>query len=332
MKLYIATLRIRSALGTPLTADTLWGHVAWGIRRRSGSRALEHWIEQHESDAPPLVLSDPYPQGYLPRPHLPATGFASQASKSDAANAKRLSKLKWLPNNGFQSICQRVSPFTVQQWIMTAESSPEYPRDWMSESTRIRIGVHRFTGGTEMEDGGAVFESREWATERGALADVWVASPSTAEQVQQWLTWGTEGGYGRDSTAGLGHIVCTQVTEARLPAIENPNAVMILGTWVPQPSEPCVGFVQMATKQGRVGGDYSMGSGEKRKYPIRYIGSGSIVLTQSPQIVGGRLLRNIHPDLKHIVFPGISIWLPISLAPEVVHEVTSDTKTGATLS
>lgn len=332
MNLYIATLQIRSALGTPLTADTLWGHVAWGIRRRSGVDTLSEWIEEHDNSEPPLVLSDPFPQGYLPRPHLPATSFVKQAKKAEAAKAKRLGKLRWLPVEGFHSICGSVSPSSVQQWIRTADTNPLYPRDWMTESTRIRIGVNRFTGGTETMEGGALFESREWMAERGQALDIWVASSKGPEQVKEWLTWGIEGGYGRDASAGLGNLACTQVVPATLPTIANANAAMILGTWVPKTSEPCSGFVNLVTKQGRVGGDYSTAGGEKRKFPIRFIASGSTLITTSTKIVGGRLVRNIHPELSQIVFPGLAIWLPMALAPEVMAEIVSDRNSGVTAS
>jgi hypothetical protein len=45
------------AVGTPLAAETLWGHVAWGICYRLGRQALESWLDRYDRGDPPLVLS-----------------------------------------------------------------------------------------------------------------------------------------------------------------------------------------------------------------------------------------------------------------------------------
>jgi len=71
MKRYKLRLTLKSRLGTPLTADTLFGHLCWGMLYYEGQAALEKFLDDMQSSQPPLIIGDPCPEGFLPSPILP---------------------------------------------------------------------------------------------------------------------------------------------------------------------------------------------------------------------------------------------------------------------
>lgn len=73
---YRVTFRLKSSLGTPLQADTIFGHICWAIRYLEGERALTDFLAAYESE-PPLLVSDGLPlvgeARYLPMPAWPVS-------------------------------------------------------------------------------------------------------------------------------------------------------------------------------------------------------------------------------------------------------------------
>ena len=65
---YQVTLQPRSAFGTPLAGDTLFGQLCWAIRERFGEARLTSLLEGYTEANPFLVVSDAFPAGWVPRP------------------------------------------------------------------------------------------------------------------------------------------------------------------------------------------------------------------------------------------------------------------------
>jgi len=75
---YRLRLRFRSACGTPLQADTIFGHLCWALRYLQGEDRLQEFLSAFH-DGTPLVLSDGLPcvqsndkvRYFLPAPAFP---------------------------------------------------------------------------------------------------------------------------------------------------------------------------------------------------------------------------------------------------------------------
>ncbi len=315
---YRIDLELRSGLGTPLAADTLWGHLCWGLRHHHGQQALHEWLERHDTTEPPLVLSDPFPAGYWPRPVLPPAPRPIQPpSKDHADQRKRTDKIGWLSDAALRQCLNVVCPDAVHQAAQASSTPPV-----ASESAVTHAGVNRLTGGTAQEGGGVLFTTSQSYFAGPARFSVWARSPEPADTVRQWFEQGLVGGYGRDASSGLGQIVVSTVVTAELPTAKQPNAVMLLGPTVPKPGDPHRGFFQLGTRSGRVGGDFAIGplpdgSTQRQKRPVHCLLAGSVLLTDNPPAFVGRVLRNVHQwsELRHY---GLSLTLPIRLEPTVL--------------
>lgn len=75
MQTYKAAITPKSAFGTPLKGDTLFGQLCWAIHNRFGNARLIELLVDYTKGKPFVVTSDALPAGYFPRPVLPSNFF-----------------------------------------------------------------------------------------------------------------------------------------------------------------------------------------------------------------------------------------------------------------
>ena len=322
----LVTLRLCSGLGTPLRAETLWGHICWGIRYRSGSEFLKEWLSQYDADAPPLVLSDPVPHGFLPRPRLPSPRASStRPLANEAARRKDINRRTLISAQRMMALQTNLTSDGLLSAITEDSSVP-------AASTEVSItqaGINRLTGGTEQPEGGALYTSpvrfyRSPGQNDQPLFDVYVRSTQSQDIVENWFRDGLSGGYGRDAATGRGDLQFHSISPWNFKAHPQANAVMLLGPAVPRQSDPTRGYFVSGGYSGRVGGDFAVedtpdGSGIRQKYPVHYLQAGSVLIcktapdgSRSVPTTIGRILRDVHPwsEIRHY---GISLSLPLTL-------------------
>ncbi|MCA9310562.1 MAG: hypothetical protein KDA21_05100 [Phycisphaerales bacterium] len=313
MPIYRVALLLRSSLGTPLAGDTLWGHIAWGVCYREGEAGVAAWLDAYDHGEPPLVISDPLPAGYFPRPRLPrpVTGVETP-TRSEAHDFKTIGKRQWVSHNVWSRIASELSAARVFEGISTS-SQPESGR----HAGTLHAGINRLTGGTDQEGGGLLYAvERTWYA-APARFDVWAHSSGGVEEVRRWFDDGLSGGYGRDGASGLGHIEVEDVQPVDLPPCAGANAVMTLGPLTPAVGDPARGFMSLQTRAGRLGGVFAIGatpsgSTVRQKRPVHALERGSILLTDDPRPWYGRVLRGVHEDpaIRHC---GLTIAIPCRL-------------------
>ncbi|TWT40212.1 hypothetical protein [Botrimarina hoheduenensis] len=306
--LYRIELRLRSALGTPLSADTLWGHIAWGIRYREGEEALAAWLARHELPEPPLILSDPMPRGYWPRPAVPPPPRPSTApSAAEAQLRKQLAAIEWLPEDVWLALAEGLSSNKLFAAVKAALHKQPV-RSVIAPQTHA--GVNRLTGGTTAEDGGTLFATERRFFNAGAIGEspryvVWAYSPAESTLVQRWFEDGLIGGYGRDGANGAGWIEVLEVSTAALPEVPNANAVVTLAPFTPKPGDPIGGFFRAGVRCGRLGGDFAIGptpdgSSLRQKRPVASFLTGTLLACPpqdypaGPPSTVGRILAGVH--------------------------------------
>jgi CRISPR-associated protein Csm4 len=323
MHTYRIALELRSGLGTPLAADTLWGHLAWGIRYREGPRALESWLDRYDRGDPPLVLSEPLPAGHFPRPALPPTPRPSEPpTPAQADDRKRLDKRAWINWAAWQAISREVSPASIAAAVAQTPA-PLLP----VEMAVTRAGINRLTGGTAQPEGGALFTVAQhyFDFSRPPRFDVWCLSPEAPAVVQQWFADGLSGGYGRDASAGLGKLSVEAVEAARLPRPEDANACVLLAPAVPRPGDPYRGFFNCGVRCGRLGGEFAIGGLPdaaigRHKRPVRCLLAGTVLLAEAgvPECLG-RVLRGVHPEIEAIRHYGMAPVLACRLSADLLN-------------
>lgn len=313
MSLLRIPLVIRSAVGTPLRGDMLWGEVCWALRESEGEAALVALLgEARRSGDPPFLLSDAFPRGWLPRPLLPPLSRAMRAAKDKRhadetsrqpeADHKRLKKLTLIPEQWLREHAGGVDALGVvreledlQKRETLAGALLEAPRDHVSLN---RLSSHALRGAL-FADNASFPSPAEWeifAEPRGLDA-----TRLTAALKAVGLT-----GHGADASIGLGAFDVRSPEPFDWPDPPGANALLALGPFCPSRADSTQGFWKTETKFGRVGNVYSSRPVEGTrltpfKKPLIMLVTGSLLGLGNGRRHLGRLVENIHalPQVVH---------------------------------
>ncbi len=313
------TITLRSALGTPLQADTLFGHLCWAWRLRRGEAWLGRLLAAYGEDHAPLVLSDGFPTGWLPMPTLPlASGAGDSAGALEAR--KRLRASRYVRADWLLAAARGGLALAFAELVAEATRDPRRLDDLVRTEApgRHRDGLHasidRRTNRVRQPAG--LYAQRDYLPGRAAgvsptrgLPDerwtVWVRSddgavPDIAEALREGLADLERHGYGRDASSGLGRIDC-DVDEDPLPQVEGADGFLGLSGFVPRPEDPAQGWWSLRAKFGKLGGWWATGPGpdghhDPFKRPIVMLDAGSVFRDKHPRRWYGQLLSGVHRD------------------------------------
>ncbi|GAB4334705.1 MAG: CRISPR-associated protein, Csm4 family [Calditrichia bacterium] len=308
MNFFKATVRIRSPLATPLMADTLWGHICWGIRWREGEAALKLFIESYLEE-PPLVLSNPFPAGFLPKPVLPAQITGGNGDLQKYQNVKPYKKLKYLPETWLLQNEAPVCENSLQEnW---RREKIEHPRP----KSRLRMGngINRLSGTVEE---GLLFNYPELWFEADSDLEIWIISRYSRERTRQLLEWALENGYGADVSIGKGRVELADVSPITWP--EKGNRYMALAHFaVPDRQFPSDLRADIFTKYGKVGHGLGLNRNPFKK-PIMLFKEGATFQADSDRLFIGGLLKDVHSNPDIVQYAAAPL-IPIQ-TEEAAHE------------
>jgi CRISPR-associated protein Csm4 len=267
------TIFPRTAFGTPLAGDTLFGQLCWALRHCFGNEWLTERLADYTEGKPFLVVSDAFPQGFLPLPSVPNDYW--KVSDSDR---KTLKKKRWLPMEKLAS--------NFCQWQSLARNDAEAVNNIIGASqplaaprTQPHNSINRVTGTTD-EKFTPYGMAQYWfhPDMRLDLYAVIDESRILADDLIAALDYMGRSGYGRDASIGLGKFVIKPDTAFTGPAhAKDANAFLTLAPCAPQGQ----GFVrersfyQILTRFGRHG-DIAVQSGNPFKRPLLLAKTGSV--------------------------------------------------------
>lgn len=318
MRVQTYLLTPKTAFGTPLAGDTLFGQSCWAIHHILGKPRLEELLQGYTSAAPFMVVSDALPAGYVPLPHVPGTVWEKDAG----ADLKTLKSRRWLP------IGQATQPFV--QWQRHARSAQEVER--MQIVPQSHNTINRLTGTT----GTGVFApysmTQRWYAP-GTQLEVHVVYDSgqiSVDELTQIFEYIGQVGFGRDASIGLGKFTVAPSPNDLGPLrAENANAFLCLGPCVPQglDFDPQRSYWQVLTRFGRHG-DVAVYASNLFKKPILMAQAGSVFWPNDGDCqklyIGGGLGgidAPISRALKETVHQGYCPVVPIEL-PSAAYETT----------
>lgn len=279
MRQYRLTLQPRSAFGTPLVGDTLFGQLCWTVRHQLGNERLEALLQGYEQGRPYAVLGDALPQGYLPLPSLPTRFWAESA-----LDRKVLKKKRWLPLQ-FQS-----NPLV--EWQGLAHSDLEATQAIAGEQASSVLEraqphntINRLTGTTGTGQFAPYSQSNLWF-DPGMCFDIYVCLDTermTPDEFLGAVTMVGQNGYGRDASIGMGKFDVLGIQADTLVFDHASTAWLTLGPCAPQGQgfDSDNSYYQPMTRFGRHG-DQAVQSGNPFKRPVLMARTGAVFTPMQP--------------------------------------------------
>jgi CRISPR-associated protein Csm4 len=324
MLTYRATLQPRSATRSPWLADMLFGHLCWLIRYQAGEAGLRDLLDQYRAGPPPLLFSDGFPAGWLPRPLAPRPYVVAgdKAARVAAMQAGRREKsARWVSLAAFEA-------------LRRGDAAPLDAGPGLAGSRAVlKSQIDRLVGGTTpAEDmagaGDKLYEAEELAfvrragTARAGLDVTFyvrAADEAWAALAQQWLMQLARGGYGAKKSAGYGHFAFGPEDWRPFAELDTvpprANGFISLSNWVPARADPTDGFYTTLVKYGKLGEELANAE-NPFKFPLIMLAAGSCCYADTP--IGawyGRLVDRIAPADDRVVQYGYAFAVPAYLPP-----------------
>lgn len=327
MRFLILTLKIGSAYGTPFLGDTLFGQFCWAIRNRLGESRLKTLLDGYTQHNPFTIISDAFPNGYLPRPTLPGRFF----DPIEHADRKKVKKRIWMP---VQEVFR-----PVNEWLAVCKTSKQLLEDIPESSipqssckkveNSFRISrsqphntINRNTGTTGEREFAPYTMAQDWYQSSiplnvYALFDEDRISENELKTCMQDIG---DFGFGRDASIGLGKFQLESAETVVFKTDSQANACLTIAPVVPQgtglPANS--GFYLPFTRFGRHGDQAVHLQGKPFKNPVLLARSGAIFMVEPPaagfigQGIGGA--GQLSKTIPQTVHQGYSPVVPVKIS------------------
>lgn len=297
MRSYRLRLRPLGPWCTPWHADTIFAGLCWQVYRLAGEKELRLLISRFLDGDPPFVLSDGFPEGWLPCP------LSARLQRLDGASLQK--KLpEWIPEVRFRALLRDPQP------ILPA---PRWPVPLQSFRT-LHASIDR-SSGTTREEGG-LYELEEW----------WFGNVSNSPRhlvifvkTQNWLDallplFDSLGkvGFGKKRSTGHGAFELEGNPEPCdwMDDFSHANAFASLSHFIPAADHPTDGRWRLRTKYPKFSPDVPVPSPFKGR--ILMIRPGSVFrLCHDPRPFYGTMLKNMSPHFPDAVHYGLAFPVPL---------------------
>lgn len=296
MKLYKITITPSSDFATTLKGDTLFGQLCWAVFYTLGQEKLSKLLEDYATK-PFLVVSDAFPQGYLPKPKMP-NRFLKEDPNTKKENRKKL----WmcigeLKNGEYNKARKNEEIKNRDKKEAIIHNALNYKTFHTGEEHFAPYGVEEFS--LSVRDIYFLIDERE---------------EFNLEVLKEVFTLVSNMGYGKDSSIGKGRFDIEAWNEINID--HNAKTFMSLSPFSPQGLECQKLYYEPFTRFGKFGASRAYKNAFKK--PILLADTASVVEFKKPQNHQylGKSINGISdvPEYADTVHQGYSIVLPIGVS------------------
>jgi CRISPR-associated protein Csm4 len=286
---------------------------------------LNQCLEGYNNDQPFAVVSDAFPEGFLPLPKLPSCFY----QLPEGEDRKAVKKLAWLPEAELQKPLNQWLRHAVNAKAIVCGSDAHIATKPATKYTSLcekhpqpHNTINRQTN-TTGEGGFAPYSvEQEWFIP-GLRWTVYLLLDTdrlSMGNCQQCLTVIGDFGFGKDASIGLGKFEIVDFQAKSLPAQSNANACLTLAPCAPQGLgfDNQRSYYQLFTRFGRHGDVAVHQEGKPFKNPVLLAQTAAMFSTNPPksgfigQGIGGN--GELSKTLKATVHQGFAPVISVNLA------------------
>ena len=316
MNLFKVTYHLRSAVASEWQSDTIFGHLCWALRYLDGEDTLDQFLADYERTQPPLIISNGFPAGLLPRPATPPLSPRQRNEESIKQQIEGFKRSKEAKETTL------LTPEEFTRAIRGEEVVPISKRGQLpSPGSTMKNQINRLTGTTG--DGSNLYEFDEtfWSRiDEKMIVDIPISiyvkvREDFTDQAERLFSFIAAQGYGKRKSVGYGEIRSHSFEEFH--GFETPpdaNGFVSLSNFVPAHSDPRIGTWQTIIKYGKLGEEYAIG-GNPHKRPLLMFTAGSTFRDTPCREYYGRLVKNIAPSspYRKVVQYALAFPVPIKI-------------------
>lgn len=289
MKYLKLKLKTKSGFSNLFTADQIWGQMVCAISALKGPTEVSKFIDQFDKN-PPFLISNMFPEGYLPRIILPPfkrnqnEKISLQDEKKNRALAKKNKKRTYIPIEVFLKYQKDIDKLK----LAIIDKSPE-----IYSLNEVRSSIDRMSG--RPIEGGVFNQTFLYSAHPFVIyLKIINDSPGTICTIKDIVSYLNLVGLGGDRNVGKGNfeILLEELNENenKLFSFKDSDLYMTISRCSGKDLEPM--YYQMNYYFGIVGSSI----GERKtfnKYPVVYFEPGSVFKNGN-----GCILHNVHTDSK----------------------------------
>lgn len=300
MKWHKVKFKLKSWFASPWQADTIFGHLCWGMKYIYGEDSLQAFLNSYQTGSPPLLLSNGFPGDLLPRPILPTPRIAPspnlQEQRRQFQHYKKVRDVEYLSSHEFTH--------AINGQIVV----PSSPPDFEMRRVTLKNQLNRFTSTTGDEGYLYSFQEYFWTEVTIYLKLV----EEFVEQARRLFHYIADTGFGKRKSTGYGQIENVSFDEfAGFAYPADANGFVTLSNFVPATNDPTCGFWQTLVKYGKMGEEYAQG-GNPFKTPWLVLKAGSTFYDSPCREYYGRFIRNLNPRSEAVQY-AFALPVPMKL-------------------
>ena len=298
---YSVKFKMKSWVASAWQADTIFGHLCWGLLYLQGIQKLQDFLDKYKKGQPPLLLSNGFPGDFLPAPLLPVIPIDHSLSLEDQKLAyeemKTRKKARFLSLDNFNQVIKGQQPSAA------LDSPAEYHR------VTVKNQINRLTDTTGQEVSLYNFPE-QYSSYITIYVKVEEDFVSTARDLFQYIA---DTGYGKRKSIGYGQIekYSFDPFNGFMPPTES-NGFVSLSNFVPSPSDPRDGSWKTLTKYGKMGEAYSLEDSAFKK-PLLMLEAGATFFDKPLHPFYGCLVTDLNPRYVDAVQYALALPVPVSL-------------------
>lgn len=324
---YTVTITLKSSIITPLQSDTIFGHVCWAIAflKWDEDDKLKKFLSLYDEERnnPPLLISNGFPYGYVPKPVIrpPKQSdidavFDDTKRIENSFKIKTLKKANLLPKDLFDDLNK--SSINTKDLLSTMKDKYNDIIKLHSMEQSIVLQHNKINRLTQKVEEGYLFSQEErFFSDNANKFEIYLKTNYfNIDELKRIFTYIAESGFGKDKSTGKGYFSFEISQGTNIVHSDNPNAFMTLSSYIPSAADPVNGYYNIMHKFGKLGRRHSEGFSEDNpfKVPLIMFSAGSTFFDKdfNENKVYGTLLSDVHKNkaIRHYAYAypvGISI-------------------------
>ena len=305
MNWFKVKFRLGSWIASAWQSDTIFGHLCWGMRYIYGEEKLRDFLRLYDEGAPPLLVSNGFPGGFLPQPTTAPLVTEKKlpliTQREQFRQHKEAKGIKWLTEDEFNH-------------ALSGGLVIPSPKSKVKEGKRVTLKnqINRLTCTTDKEHPLYNFEEYYWP-EITIYLKVTDDFTNVAKQLFQYIA---DIGYGKRKSIGYGQI--ESMTFEPFDGFKQPekaNGFVTLSNFVPSTEDPTEGSWKLIIKYGKMGEEWAAEDGAFKK-PLLMLEAGSTFYDTTCRDCYGCLVKDLNPHYSRAVQYAFALPVPMALPPK----------------